>query len=183
MWTALVAAAAAGVFATTDDGRRVVLNEDGTWEELQVEAGDCGALLKDEVEPTTGSALKVAAPLRLKGPLSTALDVNLFGDPAARTVTWSLTADGVRPACVEKDSSLEVRFADGGVVALTNGVPINCDGNFAVAMTHNHEKLAGLATRDISELRLWIRDTSVQVSVPAEDAERMRQTFACLKGE
>ncbi len=182
MWAGLITAAAAGVLATTDDGRRVVLEDDGTWEEVRAEPGDCGALLRDEVEPVTGAALAAAAPVRLPGPLSTALELSLFGDPVAHTVTWTLVADGVRPACVEADSALEVRFADGGELALVNGLPINCEGTFAVAMTRDHEKLAGLATRNISALRLWLRDTSVQVAVPPEEAARLRQVFACLRG-
>jgi len=182
---ALLAPALAGTYATTDDGRRVLLSDDGTWVEAtsSTGAGDCGALTKPDTHPGTGQpTLAMTAPVRLAADTLTGLELTAFADPAAGVLTINLLTYGLKYACVPGTSVAELTLADGRELSMKNGIPTNCDGAFAVALTYGHEVPAALAAQDLQALKLPTQKTTMAVSARPVEAEALRQTFACLVG-
>jgi len=175
--------AAAGEYATSDSGERVMLNDDGTWEAVSSStgAGDCGALLKPDIHPGTGQPTSAtSAPIRLAADSLTGLELTAFAEPTSRVLTVNLLTYGLKYACVRDDSVAELTLADGRRLSVSNGVPTNCDGAWTAALTYQHEAVLALADQDLQSLILQTQKEAMAVTAPPEQAARLRQTFACL---
>ncbi len=176
----------AGTYATADDGRRVLLNDDGTWEEAPaaaLPAGDCAALVSEETDPATNQRWVSSPTFKWSQDVTHSLTFRVLSPVSAPgTVNWNLTLSGVGAAVTGK-STMIARFTDGTEVTLQNGVSLNYDGLFALGFAKGSSSLEDFATRELASLRVWGRDGYVEVTPGAEQAATLRQTFACLRGE
>ncbi len=131
--------------ATTNDGKKVWLNEDGTWEYAKFSAADggynqdCSDLILTTVDEVTGSTSS-----RSKYPLVVSGDDNDSGFEMSilkgtNSIIFSIKVNGAG-SCIEKDGKMNIVFRDYSRLDLINNGDFNCNSKFSLYFGGNFGK-------------------------------------------
>lgn len=185
--------------ATTADGRRVVLNDDGTWRYLEEsQAGEggaaaevpdidsqdlsCEALIETSVDKMTGNRITaMAEAMIISEDGDTGFAFNVFQGPD-NTIVWLVAAKGAGN-CVDDDDKVNILFTDGSRLELVNDGDFNCDPNITLyfrGIFGKRDPLNQLRVKTIESMRVWTRGEFLQREIPSGDAERLRMALDCL---
>lgn len=184
--TLLFGVAAAGdVNATAEDGRRVILHDDGTWEAAPEKAGapqgelSCDAVVRVEGDKMTGDRFRVVEPIVVSDDNKTGLVMTLM---RGKSMIWTVQAVGGK-ACIDDDDKMNVLFSDGSKMELTNASDFNCEARFTVyfgGVFGHKSQLEELQSKQVETVRVWTRGDYVQRDLKPGDAAALQAAFKCL---
>lgn len=179
--------------ATTDDGKRVILNEDGTWyyvdkgsAEVEPVSYECGDLIITEEDKMTGKWIYSKARDKVivfdeegKNGFS------IFVYKKSRSIIFNMMVKGASN-CIRKDSKILVLFRDGKRLELTNDGDANCNSNFDLYFDGAHGKTKELkmfSTKEVESFRIWTSKGYVEQDFSPEESKQLMHTVDCIREE
>src|SRR3989344_577998 len=177
--------AIAGTSATTEDGRKVQLNDNGTWTEMKAieppaTPTECSAIVAREVDRVTGTALTaLKAPIAVSTDDTTGFIWNLLKNDEG-TIMWTTKVFGAS-RCVEDDYKMNILFTDGSRLEIENDSKYNCDRSFTLYFGGpwgDERTLMTFATKQIQIARVWTSNDYLERAPSATQAAQLRAAFA-----
>lgn len=170
--------------ATTKDGKKVILNDNGTWI-----YADCATLLKTETySGNTMTSAKENIKVSADGG-KTGLNISLVKGTTAVMLNFGIIESDIK--CVNKDAPLVIEFTDASRVTVTHMGDLNCKGNFALFLAEdigNIKELELLKTKNIKKVTLEYTDSNSgniikntkEFIFGAAQADKFKKIVQCL---
>ncbi len=170
--------------ATTPDGKKVILNNDGTW--LYAE---CGNLIKTEnLKGKIYTSGRDNISISETGK-NTGIDVTLLKGTGSTIINFKYNGSDIK--CVSKDAPFSIEFADGTKIDLKSMADLNCEGSVSLFLGEqigNEAELKLLTTKKIKKLIIEysVKENGQFVKIKgdytptAEQADKIMKTIKCL---
>lgn len=177
--------------ATTNDGREVLLNDNGTWKYVEKSVPskiinlDCSELttvVTDKMTGKTRTSSKEAIIISDDGG-KTGFGINLLN--SEKSLIFSLVAAGAGN-CIDDDDKMNVLFRDGTRLELFNDTEFNCDANFTLyfgGIFGKKRELEQFKTKEIETIRVWTSDGYVERDFSENQSKQLMKTISCLAGQ
>lgn len=169
--------------ATTDAGKKVQLNADGTWKFLETPdvhgtTGDCSQLIERKTDKMTDFVtVGIKDPFIVKKNEEEGI-VFYAAKREEEKVMVVLGLAGV--GCVEKNSKVIILFRDGRKMELTGFNDFNCDGRIFLSFAVDDDEVISMATRDISTVRAYASKGFIDVDFQPDQSKSWKQSIQCL---
>lgn len=181
--------------ATTDDGKKVLLKPDGTWEYLKEKEltdnnsntsdGDCSEYVsvdKDEVSGKTYvSAANMLVVSKDGGKKGFGIYPMLGG--TGKSIIVSIQAVGAGN-CIDDDDKINILFRDGSRLELVNEGKFNCDAKATLyfgGVFGKKKQMEELCTKEVKVMRVWTSDGFVEETFESDQSVEFMNTMRCLK--
>lgn len=172
--------------ATTEEGEKVILNEDGTWmyadEQQQAASLSCEDLISVETDKMTGKSV-IGAKNLLKVLREDGNGFAIFVQKGKRSLIFSIKVMGASE-CINADSKILILFRDGERMELTNEGGANCDANFTLMFegpAGKKKELKKFASKEVESFRIWTARGYVENDFSPMESIEFMKTVACLK--
>ena len=177
--------------ATTNDGKKVILNDDGTWKYVEtiiekqepVNSSDCSNYISTEVDKVTGESIVGAKEMLI---VSKDGGKNGFGFYILKTdrgsIIFSIQAVGAGN-CIDDDDKMNVLFRDGTRIELVNDADFNCDAKYTQyfgGVFGRKKELEMFRTKEVETIRIWTSDGYVEEDFNSEQSKQLLHTVDCL---
>lgn len=180
-------AANAQSIAITTDGRRVLLNDDGTWKAID-KAGEaaevdttCASLLVEGTDqagkPSRTSPLIVVTYDGGTSGIAIVLDGSTKGH-----YTLNLNCAGAK-GCIGKYAKVRFTFRDGSELTVASDAQANCKGIVPIHMGGSDgrkELLTALAQARLRTIRIWLGDDMLERELSEANSETLMHSARCL---
>ena len=172
--------------ATTKEGKKVILNPDGTWkyDETKYESKtsfECVDLITNSTDKVTGKVTRGS-----KESLIVSKDgKNGFGFylfEGSNSIVVSATVVGAG-GCIDDTDKMNILFRDGTRLELINNTKFNCDGNFTLyfgGVFGKKKELEQLRTKEIETMRIWTSKSYVEEDFTPENSKAFMKSLDCL---
>jgi hypothetical protein len=184
----LAFSAQAQMTAVTQDGRRVMLNPDGTWKPVD-QPGDssavetnCSGLLIHGTD-AAGKAI-VSSDLMLVSydGGSTGFGLVLEGGDERGYYTLHLTAAGAKD-CVKKYAKVKISFQDGSSELMASDALVNCKGDVPIHMGGSFGRMdlmTALSQRAVRSIRISLGEDFVERELSQANSLTLMYSARCL---
>jgi len=176
--------------ATTESGKKVILNTDGTWKfadtvittQTNSDPNDCSnwiAVHEDKVAGRTMTIMKEPINISRDGEESIRLSLLLTQD---KSIIFSMTAKGAT-GCIEEGAKINILFTDGTRLELKSDGEFNCKGKATLYFRGSFGKkseLNELKEKTLETLRIWTSDLFVEGNFTKGQAEQFKNALNCL---
>lgn len=177
--------------ATTNDGKKVILNDDGTWKYVEtsvekqepVNSSDCSNYISTEVDKVTGKSTVAAKEMLI---VSKDGGKNGFGFYIMKSnrgsIIFSIQAVGAGN-CIDDDNKMNVLFRDGTRIELINDGKFNCDAKYTQyfgGVFGKKKELEMFRTKEVETIRIWTSKSYVQEDFTPEQSKQLLHTVDCL---
>lgn len=174
--------------ATTTDGRKVILNNDGTWKDDEPKSSttktfECPDLIESTTDKVTGdvtTGVKESIVVSKDG--KNGLGLYAF---KARTgiilIVTAISADA--GGCIEDNGKMNILFRDGTRLELINQGKFNCDAKFTLffgGVAGHKKELEMFRTRGIETMRVWTSKSYVEEDFSEESSKTLMKSIDCL---
>jgi len=177
--------------ATTENGKNVFLNDDGTWnyadtfktETTYLDPNDCSNWVRTEEDKVSGvsfTSMKEYLIVSKNG------GKNGFGITLMltdrNTIILSIKAVGAG-GCIDKGGKINILFTDGSRLELASDGDFNCKGNATIyfgSVFGKKKQLEELKTKKIDVMRVWTSNSYVQENFDDDQAEQFKNAINCL---
>jgi hypothetical protein len=177
--------------ATTSTGKKVILNPDGTWiaidaskENFDSVTTNCSKWISTEIDKFNGSSTTAG-----KKSLIVSTDGGKTGFGILMLLSWkknelilSITAVGAGN-CIDEGAAINILFADGSKLTLSNDAKFNCKGNSVVyfgGIFAKTDQLNELKTKKIQSMRVWTSDSYVERDFTKSNQDEFFNVINCL---
>jgi hypothetical protein len=174
--------------ATTNDGKKVLLNSDGTWKYIEssqnttVVDSDCSNYIRTDTDKMTGKSS-----ISSKSTLIISSDggkngLGIYVMNIKESLALSIQAVGAGN-CIDKGSTINILFRDGTKMQLSNANKFNCEGKTTLyfgGVFGKKDELKNLQTKEIETMRVWTSKSFVEKDFTAEQSRELMQTINCL---
>lgn len=178
----------AQIEATTTDGKKVLLYDDGYWEfkritkSIEFDNIDCFDLVSTEVDGTTGKSLTGSKrPMMVSDDDGTSgLIINLL--KRSESVIFSIQVNGAGD-CIEADSKINIVFRDYTRLDLINDGDFNCDSEFSLyfgGIAGKDKQLQTFRKKGVKTMRVWTSEGYVEKKFSSEQSNQLMNTVNCL---
>jgi hypothetical protein len=178
--------------ATTEDGKKVLLFENGTWqysmegaEIVQKQAKseyDCSSLISTEIDKVTRKKSTFSKDLLL-----VSKDGNKYGfgfyfikTDAGLIVSIKAVGSG---NCIDEDNEINILLRDGSRLKFVNDGKFNCEAKATLyfgGVFGKKSELEDLATKEIETVRVWTEKGYVEMDFNSLQSKEFLQTVSCL---
>ncbi len=175
------------IVATTEEGEKVILNEDGTWmyadEQQQAQSLTCEDLISIETDKMTGESV-----IGAKNLLKVFKDENnqhgfaIFVHKGKRSIIFSIKVLGASN-CIQDDSKILILFRDGERMELNNEGGENCDANFTLMFegpAGKKKELRKFGSKEVESFRIWTAKGFVENDFSPMESIKFMKTVSCL---
>jgi len=177
--------------ATTNDGKKVILNDDGTWKYVEtivekqepVNSSDCSNYISTEVDKVTGKSTVAAKEMLI---VSKDGGKNGFGFYIMKSdrgsIIFSIQAVGAG-SCIDDDNKMNVLFRDGTRIELINDGKFNCDAKYTQyfgGVFGKKKELEMFRTKEVETIRIWTSKGYVEEDFTSEQSKQLLHTVDCL---
>lgn len=176
------------ISATTESGKRVILQDDFTWEyaeenETATISLECSDLVKIDHDKMTGESSKqIKDNIVLSKDNKSGLGIVLL--MSQNTLIWVTSAVGAG-ACIADDQKANILFRDGSRLEIENMGKFNCKGVFTYYMGGQFarkKELSQFQDKEISTLRVWTSDGYVEEDFSNDQSAKFKAVVNCLTG-
>ncbi len=183
-----------GIEATTEDGRKVLLNSDGTWryvgeqpsdDKPSVEPpviGDCSTYIEMSEDNMTGR-VSISAPVK---PIVASKDGDnglvMYWLLLDKTLVLVLKAYG--GGCIDDDGLVNFLFRDGSRMELRHNSDFNCDQEADLwfgGMYGKKRELDLLSSKEVAAIRVHTMKSFVQEELSDEQSLDLLNSLKCIK--
>ena len=180
--------------ATAKDGKKVILNEDGTWkfEEKEVAINktnseyDCNNYISTEIDKVTGESSIAAKEMLIVSKDGGKKGFGFYILKSSRgSIIFSIQAVGAG-SCIDDEDKMNVLFRDGTRIALTNDSDFNCDAKYTQyfgSAFGKKKELEMFKTKEVETIRIWTSDSYVEEDFTPEQSKQLMRTVSCLTNE
>ncbi len=176
--------------ATTADGKKVILNSDGSWKYAEVKknttkvnSSDCSNWIATETDKVSGNTSTAAKHTLF---VSTDGGKKGFGIFMMQTSKGELIlviqAVGAG-SCIDEGSKINILFTDGSRLELLSEGDFNCKGDATVyfgGVFGKKTQLEELKTKKIQTMRVWTNDGYVEKDFTTDNQEEFLNVINCL---
>jgi hypothetical protein len=177
--------------ATTNDEKKVILNDDGTWKYVEtsvekqepVNSSDCSNYISTEVDKVTGKSTVAAKEMLI---VSKDGGKNGFGFIIMKSdrgsIIFSIQAVGAGN-CIDDDNKMNVLFRDGTRIELFNDGKFNCDAKYTQyfgGVFGKKKELEMFRTKEVETIRIWTSKSYVEEDFTSEQSKQLLHTVDCL---
>ncbi len=175
--------------ATTNDGKLVLLNEDGTW------TFDRSTQTATKTEPTTCDAYISTNVDKVTGDKTTSGKKNIIVSKdggkkgfgfllmnSKKVLIMSIKAVGAS-GCIDDDAKMNVLFTDGSRLELVNNGKFNCKSKFTLYFGGSFGKkkeFESFKNKEVEIIRIWTRKSYVEETFTKQQREDLKNTVNCL---
>jgi len=177
--------------ATTENGKKVLLNSDGTWKyadtvktvQTKLDPNDCSNWISTETDKVDGitstfgkNTLIVSTDGGKKGFVIFMMKGHKCG------LILSIQAVGAG-SCIDEGAKINILFTDGSRLVLSNDGQFNCKGNSKVYFGGDFGKkseLEELKNKKIQTMRVWTGDIYVEKDFTVDNQEEFFNVINCL---
>lgn len=173
--------------ATTRDGKKVILNENGTWiykpvEKVSTSNLDCSDLIITQTDKMTGKSSVVSSETLIISDDDGKTGFGVGFLDVSGTVVFSILTVGAG-SCIDDSDKMNVLFRDGTRLELTNNGGFNCDSKFTLYFGTSFGKKKELQifkTKEIESMRIWTSKSYVEKDFSNAQSKRFMKTVNCL---
>jgi hypothetical protein len=177
--------------ATTENGKKVILNEDGTWKyadtvksaSTNLDPNDCSNWIKTEEDKVSGKSYTTMKEYLVVskdgGKKGFGISLMLSGKGS---IILSIKAVGAG-SCIDRGAKINILFTDGSRLELSTDGDFNCKGNATIYFGNvfgKKKQLAELQTKKIDVMRVWTSDSYIEEKFEDEQAEQFKNSLNCL---
>ena len=176
--------------ATTKDGKKVILNEDGTYkydktivvtETVNLE---CSKLIATEIDKMTGKSSTASKKSLIVSDDGGKKGFGIFlMNSSSGSMIISISAVGAG-GCIDDENKMNILFRDGTRLELVNNGKFNCKSKFTLyfgGAFGKKKELEMLRTKEIETMRVWTSKSFVEKDFTPEQSKELIQTIDCLK--
>ena len=177
--------------ATTNDGKKVILNFDGTWKYAETKkvspassnSSDCSNWISTETDKVSGTTSTVS-----KNTLIVSTDGGKKGfgilmmQSSKGGLIISIKAVGAG-SCIDEGAKINILFTDGSRLMLSNEGNFNCKGNSTIyfgGVFGKKSQLEELKTKKIQTLRVWTSDSYIEKDFSDDNQDEFYNVINCL---
>ena len=176
--------------ATTEKGKKVILNSDGTWKyadtvktfKTNLDPSDCSNWIKTEEDKVSGHSFTTIKDYLIVsqdgGKKGFGINLMLSGN----SIILSVKAKGAS-GCIDEGAKMNILFTDGSRMELNTDGKFNCKGDASVYFggTFGKKKqLNELKEKKIDVMRIWTSDGHVEQKFEDDQAEQFKNALNCL---
>ena len=177
--------------ATTKDGKKVILNENKTWEyakteekntETKSEIKDCNTYISIETDKVTGKSTTASKKTLIISSDGGKTGFGIFMMKISETVVLSIQAAG-SGSCIDEDAKMNILFRDGTRLEVTNNGKFNCERKFTLYLggqIGGTKNLELLKAKEIETMRVWTSKSYVEKDFSSTESKQFMQTISCL---
>lgn len=177
--------------ATTEDGKNVILNENGSWEfvkseiltsEQPLKPSDCGAFISTEIDKVTGKSTTASKETLIISSDGGRTGFGILMLNISGTVVLSIQAAG-GGSCIDDDDKMNILFRDGTRIELINNGKFNCEGKFTLYLggkLGGKKELESFKSKEIEIMRIWTSKSYVEMDFNVSQSRQFLQTVSCL---
>ncbi|MCA0429200.1 MAG: hypothetical protein LCH32_01720 [Bacteroidetes bacterium] len=177
--------------ATTENGKKVILNSDGTWKyadtvktaQTNLDPNDCSNWIKTEEDKVSGKSYTSMKDYLVisqdGGKKGFGINLMLSGN---NSIIFSIKAAGAG-GCIDKGAKINILFTDGTRMELASDGDFNCKGNATVyfgGVFGKKSQLNELKGKKIDTMRVWTSDSYVEQKFEDDQAEQFKNALNCL---
>ncbi len=179
----------AQIEATTIDGKKVILNDNGTWNYITPKSPvestieyECSDLVSTHTDKMTGESY-----LAPKQTILVSKDVGKTGIgidfmQSDNMLILMIQAIGAG-RCIDDDDKMNVLFRDGTRLELENDGDFNCENEFTLyfgGVFGKREEMSLLQKKEIESMRIWTKDGFVERDFSSIQSQKFMQIVDCL---
>lgn len=177
--------------ATTESGKIVILNSDGTWKynetlktiQSNTDINDCSNWILTQIDKVDGTSTtagkKVITVLNNTGKTGFSILIMKYLESG---VALSINAYGAGN-CIDQYAKINILFTDGSRLVLSNNGKFNCDNTsillFGGAFGKINE-LEQLKSKKIQTMRVWTTNSYVQEDFTEENQIEINNVIKCM---
>lgn len=183
--------------ATTESGKVVLLNSDGTWKYADlvsddsttadpIDLNDCSNLINTSEDRVTGITYTSSKNyLVIDNPTDEGGHIAMsFFLGSEKSITWGLDVFGAGQ-CINEGDKINILFTDGSRMELQNDSDFNCEKRSTVyfgSVWGKQRQLSDLINKKIQIIRVWTDDSFIEKEFDNTDAITFQNTLRCLTG-
>ncbi len=175
--------------ATTTDGKKVILNSNGTWKYVEVKkeisnsnTADCSKWIITDIDEVGGNTNTGSKNF---------LIVTNDGEEGFRILMQQIPRGGVAifiravgaGSCIDEEALINILFTDGSRLELSNDGKFNCKAEASLYFGEifgKKSQLEELKTKKIQTLRVWTSDSYVEKDFTKDNQEEFYNVINCL---
>lgn len=178
--------------ATTKEGRKVVLNNDGTWkyqgdtevasQKLPDNVEDCSNWISTTEDKVSGSKTTGAKESLVISDDGGETGLGIYWLLSGKNPILSIIAVGAS-GCIDDKSKINILFKDGTRLELITNTDFNCNGKattYFLGMFGKKPQLEMLTSKKIETMRVWTSKSYVEKNFDDYQAEAFMRTGKCL---
>ena len=180
--------------ATTKEGKKVILDEDGTWKYVETSSGDtnrtkdstlncdCSKLVSTNTDKVTGKSTIGSKNIILVLDNEGKTGFSFYFLKSKNTLIFSTKAVG-SGNCIDDDDKMLILFKDGTRTTIYNDADFNCKAKFTIYFGGSFGKkkqLELLKTKEIETIRVWTSQSYVQRDLTPKQSKELMNTIKCL---
>ena len=177
------------VEATTTDGLKVILNENGTWEYIENDKVtkpeseyDCSDLISTEIDKVTGISYTGSIEPIVISDYEGGTGFSILFVKGRNSVIISIQIVGAGN-CINDDDKMNVLFRDGTRLELTNEIGFNCDGDFSLYFSGvfgKQRQLEMFGSIEVETMRIWISNSYVEKDFNSDQSIKFMKSVECI---
>lgn len=177
--------------ATTKEGKKVLLNQDGTWKYVDNEAterklpdnpNDCSNWIETHEDKVSGNKTIAAKETLVISEDGGKTGFGIYWMLSGKNPILSIQAVGAG-SCIDEGAKINILFKDGTRAELINNSKFNCDGNatlYFLGVFGKRPQLEQLTSKKIETLRVWTSKSYVEKNFDDYQAETFMRTGKCI---
>jgi len=186
-----VASTFAQTEATTTDGKKVILNNDGTWEYAKTKIektertdnSDCSNYISTKVDKVTGSSMTAAKDMLIVSRDGGKTGFGIFVLKSERgSIIFSIQAVGAGN-CIDDENKMNILFRDGTRLELINDGKFNCDAKYTQCfggVFGKKKELEMFRTKEVETMRIWTSKSYVEENFTSDQSKELMNVVNCL---
>ena len=173
--------------ATTKEGKKVILNADGTWKYAEVEVKEtktsfeCGDLIDTKTDKVTGKSTRgVKETIVVSKDGKNGFGFYIFEGSNSIILSVNVVGGG---GCIDDTDKMNILFRDGTRLELINNTKFNCDGDFTLyfgGVFGKKKELEQLRTKEIETMRIWTSKSYVEEDFAPDNSKAFMKSLDCL---
>jgi hypothetical protein len=189
--TLTILSAFAQTEAVTNEGRKAILSDDGTWKYIDTKSEtrettnnfDCSNYIMTEIDKVTGISSLTAKEILIVSNDGGNNGFSFYILKSYRgTIIFSIQVVGASN-CIDDDDKMNVLFRDGTRIELTNDADFNCDANYTQYFGDifgRMKELEMFRTKEVETIRIWTSNGYIEEDFNSEQSKQLIHTVDCL---
>jgi hypothetical protein len=176
--------------ATTTDGKKVILNSDGTWKYAEIKkdtakpkTSDCSNWIETSTDKVSGTTTtgSISNLIVSTDGGTTGFGIYMFNGSTGSLVLI-IQAVGAG-SCIDEGAKINILFTDGTRLELASEGDFNCKGKATAyfgGIFGKKKQLEELKTKKIQTMRVWTSDSYVEKDFTVDNQDEFYYVINCL---
>ncbi len=178
--------------ATTNDGKKIILNNNGTWKYIEVvepkinetsnSTNECSKYIGTKIDKVTGKSSTSSKEILIVSKDGGKTGFSILLMKIQESVIMSIHAVGAG-GCIDDDGKMNILFRDGTRLELTNDGGFNCDAKYTQyfgGYFGKKKELELFNTKEIETIRIWTSKSFVEENLTSDQSEELMKSLSCL---